>query len=114
MSDNRFSKGGYSEGDHYVAKHEAEKLQELRDKRAAKKAEEEKKTHWMKCPKCGSDMEEIELVSGEMAFVSKILTRIQQSLGGQKVLDLLDQTLLDEMKATKDLSVWPCPSPWRS
>ena len=61
MSDGMFSKSGYNEEDHYVAKHEAEKIQKLRDDRAAKKAQAEKEAHWMKCPKCGSDMEEIEL-----------------------------------------------------
>ena len=63
MSDNLFSKSGYSEEDHFISKHEAEKIQKIREERAEQKKKAEKEMHWMKCPKCGSDMEEIELHS---------------------------------------------------
>jgi acetyl-CoA carboxylase beta subunit len=61
MADNLFSKSGYSEEDHFMKNAEAEKIQQIRDKRAAQKKELEKELYWMKCPKCGNDMEEIEV-----------------------------------------------------
>ena len=61
MSDNMLDKSGYSGEDQYINHAEAEKLQALRKKRAAQKSKLEKEMHWMKCPKCGSAMEEIEL-----------------------------------------------------
>jgi Pyruvate/2-oxoacid:ferredoxin oxidoreductase delta subunit len=48
----------------YFLKMELEKLRKAQAERAAKMQEEEKKKtkelHWMKCPKCGSDLEEVE------------------------------------------------------
>ncbi|MBN2342247.1 MAG: zf-TFIIB domain-containing protein [Deltaproteobacteria bacterium] len=48
----------------YFAKQEAEKLKAAADKHARETAEAEKKRlqelHYMKCPKCGMDMQEIE------------------------------------------------------
>ncbi len=61
MSDNMLDRSGYSEENNYINHAEAEKIQALRDKRNAQKAKLEKEMHWMKCPKCGSSMEEIEL-----------------------------------------------------
>jgi len=50
--------------DHWIMKQEAEKLGQLREirKRAHKKEEmaQLKDTHWMRCPKCGQEMVEIE------------------------------------------------------
>lgn len=61
MSDNLFSKSGYSEEDHYINKAESEKIQQIREKRDAQKKKLEAESHWMKCPKCGSEMKEIEI-----------------------------------------------------
>ena len=61
MSDSMLDKSGYSSEDQYINHSEAEKLQALRQERANQKAKLEKEMHWMKCPKCGSSMEEIEL-----------------------------------------------------
>lgn len=48
----------------YFLKLELEKLRKAQEARAAKMQEEEKKKakelHWMKCPKCGMDLQEIE------------------------------------------------------
>ena len=48
----------------YFLKLEIEKLRKAQEERAAKLKEEEKQKtkelHWMKCPKCGSDLAEIE------------------------------------------------------
>lgn len=58
-------------------------------------------------------MDEIGMLSGELDFVSKILTRIQaESHGSIKVLEVLDRALRDEMKKTNDMTKWPCESFW--
>lgn len=48
----------------YFLKLELEKLRKAQDERAAKMREEEirklKELHWMKCPKCGSELKEVE------------------------------------------------------
>jgi len=44
-------------------------------------------------------------------FATRILTRIQ-STTGVHVNRLLDQVLVEEMVATRNLTVWPCPSFW--
>ncbi len=48
----------------YFLKLELDKLRKAQAERAAKMQEEEKKKakdlHWMKCPKCGMDLQEIE------------------------------------------------------
>ena len=53
-----------SKEEEYFAKAEAEKLKAAAQKHFAETAEEEKRRlkelHYMKCPKCGMDMEEIE------------------------------------------------------
>ena len=49
--------------DEYFMKLDAEKVAEMRkslDKKREEDAKQHRKdTHWMKCPKCGSDLEEI-------------------------------------------------------
>jgi hypothetical protein len=62
-------------------------------------------------------MEEIGLLSSELGFVSNILTRIQVNSAadgspGIKVLKVLDEVLLNEMRKTKNLTDWPCESFW--
>jgi hypothetical protein len=48
----------------YFLKQEIEKLRKAQHERAAKMKEAEatklKELHWMKCPKCGSDLAEVE------------------------------------------------------
>ena len=52
-----------SREDKYFIKIESEKINKLRSELDQTRAEEEKKKrkedHWMKCPKCGSDLKEI-------------------------------------------------------
>ena len=58
-------------------------------------------------------MEDIGMLSSELNFVSKILTRIQaESHGSINVLEVLDGVLRDEMWKTKNLTNWPCESFW--
>jgi len=49
----------------YILKMEEEQLKKFRAECDRKREEERKKfqkeSHWMKCPKCGSDLEEINL-----------------------------------------------------
>ena len=51
--------------DEYFAKQELERRKKWAAEQAAKKSADEKeqikKLHWMKCPKCGMDLAEIEL-----------------------------------------------------
>ncbi len=69
--DNRFDGGKYmcaynrsSKEEEYFARQEAEKLRDSAKKHAEEIAAEEKKRlkelHYMKCPKCGMEMQEIE------------------------------------------------------
>jgi ribosomal protein S27E len=45
--------------DEYFHKQDAELVQKLREKRDAERAANEKKSHFMKCPKCGNDLKEL-------------------------------------------------------
>src|SRR5262245_57198497 len=45
--------------DEYFHKEDAELVQKLREKRDAERAAAEKKSHFMKCPKCGNDLKEV-------------------------------------------------------
>jgi hypothetical protein len=51
--------------DEYFARQELERRKKWAREQAAKMAVDEKETlkqaHWMKCPKCGMDLQEIEL-----------------------------------------------------
>jgi uncharacterized protein len=62
MSD--FDKPSRAE-DEYFAKQELERRKKWAQEQGAKKSAEEKEqlkqAHWMKCPKCGMDLAEIEL-----------------------------------------------------
>jgi ribosomal protein S27E len=48
-----------SNEDEYFLKADAEKVKELRAKLDAERASAEKKSHFMKCPKCGNDLKEV-------------------------------------------------------
>lgn len=58
---NLLDSSGYSEEERFIHKKEIEKREELKAQRIAAEKEQAKKNHWMKCPKCGADMEEKEL-----------------------------------------------------
>lgn len=59
-----FDKPSRSE-DEYFARQEIERRKQWAKEQAGKMAAEEKeqlrKAHWMKCPKCGMDLKELEL-----------------------------------------------------
>lgn len=44
--------------DEFFAKQDAELIKQMRAKLDADRQEQEKKAHYMKCPKCGSDLKE--------------------------------------------------------
>ena len=52
---------GYDRESKYIREKEAEIRETLRQERETAKKTQEKEAHWMKCPKCGSDMEEKEM-----------------------------------------------------
>ena len=56
---------GYDEEERYFHEQDAELLKKKRTElNAARKAHEQaahKNQHWMKCPKCGADLEEVEM-----------------------------------------------------
>ena len=47
--------------DEYFAKQDAELIKEMRAKLDKEREQNERKAHFMKCPKCGADMKEEEL-----------------------------------------------------
>lgn len=55
---------GYSQEEEYFYKKNKELIENLRKRRdaerAAQEAQSRKMGHWMKCPKCGSDLQEVE------------------------------------------------------
>lgn len=57
-------KQGYSQEEEYFFKKNQELIEKMRKERDAARAAEEtmarKNTHWMKCPKCGSDLQEVD------------------------------------------------------
>ena len=61
-----FKEHGYDKEAEYFYKKNRELLEKMRQKLDANRAKQETQAgrhpHWMKCPKCGSDMEEIGLL----------------------------------------------------
>lgn len=49
-----------SNEDEYFLKQDAELVKSLKAKRDAEREEAERKSHFMKCPKCGADLKEIK------------------------------------------------------
>ena len=45
--------------DEYFLKHDADLVKELRAKRDAERVTAERRSHLMKCPKCGADLKEV-------------------------------------------------------
>ena len=66
MVQDDLKKQGYDRENEYfyrLNKEALEKKRKARDaERATLEAEQKKTLHWMKCPKCGHDLEEIEMV----------------------------------------------------
>ena len=52
---------GYNRESKYIREKEAAQREKLKQERDAAKKAQEKEAHWMKCPKCGSDMVEKEM-----------------------------------------------------
>lgn len=48
-----------SNEEEYFLKQDAELVKELRAKRDAERQAAERKSHFMKCPKCGADLQEV-------------------------------------------------------
>lgn len=89
--------------DEYFARQDAELLKEMRGKLDKDRAAQERKAHYMKCPKCGADLKEethdhvkvdicpecggMWLDAGEM----KLMKHVQKGVGGimQGFMDLL-------------------------
>ena len=60
-----------------------------------------------------ADDDEMRVVYDQQSIGASILTRLSaQMTDGNTVLGMLDGVLQEEMKRTKNLSVWPCPSFW--
>ena len=61
MSENILSKGGYDQEEAYFKQKESALRLERDQKRAEQEKSQQKELHWMRCPKCGSEMEEQDL-----------------------------------------------------
>ena len=61
MSDNILSKNGYDQEEAYIKQRETTVRLERDKLRAELEKTQQKELHWMKCPKCGSQMEEKDL-----------------------------------------------------
>ena len=46
--------------DEYFVKQDAERIKEMRARLDADRAKQERTSHFMKCPKCGADLREVE------------------------------------------------------
>ena len=60
-TENPFNDTGYNKEELYIRQKEAEHRAELDAHRAEQQAREERKNHWMRCPKCGGQMKEQRL-----------------------------------------------------
>ena len=61
MPNKKLSEQGYSNEDAYIHQKEEERRAERDKLRAAQQEEQQKELHWMRCPKCGGQMEEQEM-----------------------------------------------------
>ena len=65
MTAENVAPSGYNEEERYFHEKEAAQLKQMREKldatRKQRASEQSKQIHWMKCPKCGGEMREIEL-----------------------------------------------------
>lgn len=57
---------GYDKEEEYFYKKNRELIEKMRERydaeRAKTEAEQKQRAHWMKCPKCGSDLKQTELL----------------------------------------------------
>ncbi|MEN9358551.1 MAG: hypothetical protein RL095_86 [Verrucomicrobiota bacterium] len=60
-SDIPLKDAGYNKEELYIRQKEAERRAELDAQRAEQQSREERKSHWMRCPKCGGQMKEQRL-----------------------------------------------------
>ncbi len=58
---NSLGNSGYDMETRYFHDADQEKIKTIREKRAATKKALAKEIHWMRCPKCGGQMEETDL-----------------------------------------------------
>ena len=61
MDKGDLKKVGYSQEEEYFYKLNKELIEKNREKASQAKAEDDRPDSWMKCPKCGGQMEEIDL-----------------------------------------------------
>ena len=62
-----------------------------------------------------ADDDEMRVMFDQQSSAATILTRLaEQAGGGEALWKKLDDVLQEEMKRTKDMSVWPCPSFWEA
>ncbi len=77
-----FDPTGYNKADAEFREHDEQLLKELRDKLSARRSEvvqaNTKKAHWMKCPKCGGDMQELNLTDMQLSTKSHAQILIDQ------------------------------------
>ena len=68
---------GYDREAEYFYKQNKELLERMRKKLDSERSQQESRSrqhaHWMKCPKCGSDLEEIELLGIKVDQCGKCL-----------------------------------------
>lgn len=88
--------------DEYFAKQDAELIKEMRAKLDKEREQQERRAHYMKCPKCGADLAEKELGSVKVdvcaecggmwldAGEMELLRRVEQSGGGSRFKGILD------------------------
>ncbi|MBM4193769.1 MAG: hypothetical protein FJ202_05240 [Gemmatimonadetes bacterium] len=79
-----------SNEDEYFLRQDAELVKELRAKRDAERQAAERKSHFMKCPKCGNDLKEVT--------TDHVAVDVCNSCGGM----WLDAGELDVLKRVKD------------
>ena len=47
--------------DEYFAREDAERIRKLKEREAVERSEQERKSHYMKCPKCGATLVTVDL-----------------------------------------------------
>lgn len=77
--------------DEYFAKQDAELIQQMRAKLDKEREEAERKSHFMKCPKCGSDMKEEDR--------GQVKVDVCASCGGM-FLDAVELELMQKMQSS--------------
>jgi hypothetical protein len=88
--------------DEYFAKQDAELIKQMRGKLDQERDAQERKAHYMRCPKCGGNLKEREIGSVKVDVCSdcggmwldagemELLQKVQQSGGGNLFKGILD------------------------